>query len=271
MSMKKFAVLTLNKLLRNHTYTVKHGLAQGLRRKGGLAFLPAALADTSGREAEERFLLGLDIEGQTVYDVGGDQGIYTLFFARRVGPRGRVITFEPNPESHRRISDNVALNGFRNVDVRPLGLGERRDRLTFVFPEGEPARGSADASIQSQILGERAPQRIEIEVNSLDDEIASRRLPAPDLVKIDVEGLEGHVLRGMRETLKRARPRLFIEIHGAEASDKDRNAREVVTILCDEGYKVLHVESGQEVTPSNYGVAGQGHVFAAPPSEVLSV
>src|SRR4051812_16352239 len=123
MGMKKFAVLTLNRMLRNHTYTVRHGLAKGLKRKGGLAFLPAALADTSGREAEERFLLGLELEGQTVYDVGGDQGIYTLFFARRVGAAGRVVTFEPNPESYRRIVDNVALNNFRNVEVRHVGLG----------------------------------------------------------------------------------------------------------------------------------------------------
>jgi FkbM family methyltransferase len=266
MGMKKFAVLTLNRLLSNHTYTVRHGLAKGLKRKGGLAFLPAALADTSGREAEERFLLGLELEGQTVYDVGGDQGIYTLFFARRVGTAGRVVTFEPNPESHRRIVDNVSLNGFRNVDVRPVGLGEKRDRMAFVFPEGEPARGTADASIQAQILDERAPRRIEIEVNSLDDEIAAHGLPAPDLVKIDVEGLEGQVLRGMRETLRRARPRLFIEIHGAEASDKDENARQVVSILSEEGYKVLHVETGQEITNTNYGDARQGHVYCTPPA-----
>jgi FkbM family methyltransferase len=264
MGMKKFAVLTLNKLFSNHTYTVRHGLAKGLKRKGGLAFLPAVLADTSGREAEERFLLGLKLDGQTVYDVGGDQGIYTLFFASRVGAGGRVVTFEPNPESHRRILDNVALNDFRNVDVRPVGLSEKRERLTFVFPDGEPARGTADASIQAQILDERAPRTIEIEVNSLDDEIAENDLPAPDLVKIDVEGLEGHVLRGMRETLRRARPRLFIEIHGAAAADKDENARQVVSILCEEGYTLLHVETGRTITTSNYGVARQGHVYCAP-------
>ncbi|MFL6334319.1 MAG: FkbM family methyltransferase [Pyrinomonadaceae bacterium] len=264
MGMKKLAVLTLNKLLRNHTYTVKHGLAKGLRRRGGLAFLPASLADTSGREAEERFLLGLDLRGQTVYDVGGDQGIYTLFFASRVGPQGRVVTFEPNPESYRRIVTNVGLNEFRNVEVRPVGLGEERGRLTFVFPDGEPARGSADASIQAQILQEKAARTIEIEVNSLDQEAAAGGLPAPDLVKIDVEGLEGQVLRGMSRTLAESRPRLFIEIHGAEAGDKAENARQVVSILRDAGYKVVHVESGNELDSSNYAAASQGHVYCTP-------
>lgn len=266
MGMKKFAVITLNKLLRNHTYTVKHGLAKGLKRKGGLAFMPASLADTSGREAEEGFLLGLDLSGQTVYDVGGDQGIYTLFFASRVGNGGRVVTFEPNPESFRKIADNIALNGFGNVEMRPVGLGEKRDRLTFVFPDGEPARGSADASIQAQILQEKASRTIEIEVNSLDDEIAANKLPVPDLVKIDVEGLEGHVLRGMTRTLKDSRPRLFIEIHGAEAGDKDENARQVVSILRGAGYTVKHVESGQELDTTNYGEARQGHVYCTPPA-----
>jgi len=148
MRIRKFAAVTLNQVFKNQTYTVRHGLAKGLRRRGGLAFLPAAFASTPERVEEESFLLSLSLEGQTIYDVGGDQGIYTVFFARKVGDNGRVITFEPNPESYRRIVANAELNQFRNVDVRPIGLGPQKGKLTFVFPEGEPARGSADATLR---------------------------------------------------------------------------------------------------------------------------
>jgi FkbM family methyltransferase len=264
MKIRKFATVTLNKVLKNQTYTVRHGLAQGMKRKGGLAFLPAFIASTPERIEEESFLLNLSLEGQTVYDVGGDQGIYTLFFASRVGSRGRVITFEPNPGSYRRIVDNVELNHLQNVDVRPLGLGEKKGKLTFIFPEGEPARGSADAGIQAQLLREKNSRTIEIEVNSLDAEIASANLPEPDLVKIDVEGLEMDVLRGMSQTLMERRPNLFIEVHGADVQSKEDNARQVVTYLLDAGYEVFHIESKESITRSNINQARQGHIYCTP-------
>jgi FkbM family methyltransferase len=218
------------------------------------------------RVAEESFLLNLGLDGQTIYDVGGDQGIYTLFFASRVGDQGRVVTFEPNPESHRRIIANVELNQFHNVEVRHLGLGAQKGKLTFVFPAGEPARGSADAGIQAQILQEKDSRTIEIEVNSLDDEVAAAGLPLPDLVKIDVEGLEMDVLRGMKEMLSHRRPNLFIEVHGADTQSKDDNARQVVKFLLDAGYSVFHVESKQSITQTNIETARQGHIYCEPQS-----
>lgn len=264
MKIKKLAAVTLNKVFKNQTYTVRHGLAKGLKRRGGLAFLPAVITAAPERVEEESFLLNLGLDGQTVFDVGGDQGIYTLFFASRVGDKGKVVTFEPNPESHRRIVANVELNKFRNVEVRHLGLGAQKGKLTFVFPAGEPARGSADAGIQAQILREKDSRTIEIEVNSLDSEVASSGLPQPDLVKIDVEGLEMDVLRGMKETLSKRRPNLFIEVHGADTQSKDDNARQVVKFLLDAGYSVFHVESKQSITHTNIETARQGHIYCEP-------
>src|ERR1700682_6385710 len=94
----------------NVTYTIRHGLATGMRRKGGLGFLPVALRET----AEERFLSSLNLAGKTVYDIGGFEGVLTLFFARKANS---VITFEPNPRNYQRCADNVRLNALTNVRV----------------------------------------------------------------------------------------------------------------------------------------------------------
>jgi FkbM family methyltransferase len=263
MKIKKLVAVTLNRLFRNHTYTVRHGLAKGLKRRGGLAFLPAVIAAVPKRVEEERFLFSLELDGQTVFDVGGDQGIYTLFFASRVGERGRVVTFEPNPESHQRIVANVALNAFRNVDVRLLGVGAEKGTQTLVFPAGDPGRGSADSRIQAQLLREKDARTIVIDVDSLDAEIAAG-LPQPDLVKIDVEGLEMDVLRGMKETLRTRRPSLFIEVHGADTQSKDENARQVVQFLLDARYSVFHVEAKQQITMANSETARRGHIYCEP-------
>ena len=64
----------LMSLVKNHIYTSKSGLTKGLKRKGRLGFIPRQLS------LEEKFLLGLDINGQTIYDIGGATGLFTIFF-----------------------------------------------------------------------------------------------------------------------------------------------------------------------------------------------
>ena len=88
------------KLFQNITYTVRHGLIQGMKRKGGLGFLPAAILPKSHTSAEEEFLRGLDIAGKVVYDIGAFQGMMTLFFARKAAA---VIAFEPHPVNFQRL------------------------------------------------------------------------------------------------------------------------------------------------------------------------
>ncbi|MGH9879870.1 MAG: FkbM family methyltransferase [Pyrinomonadaceae bacterium] len=261
MNLKKTIAVNLSRLFRNHTYTSKHGLAKGLRRKGGLAFLPAFIPRSTEMLKEEEFIAALDLSGKTIYDIGGDQGIYTLFFARKVGDKGRVITFEPNPVSHAHIVTNVQLNGFANVEVRNIAVGEQQGKLIFAFPAKDPGRGTADELIREQILREPGSKSTEVDVDAIDRLIPSAGLPQPDFAKIDVEGLELNVLRGMKQTLKEQRPQLFIEIHGADIKAKIDNIRQVGAFLLDLGYKIHHVESAQEITVANIDEAREGHIY----------
>lgn len=86
-------------------------------------------------------------------------------------------------------------------------------------------------------------------------------LPDPDFVKVDVEGFEAAVLRGALGVLERARARLLIEIHGADASGTTRNARDVLDGL---GYTAHHIESGRSLTPADAGHAREGHIIGRP-------
>ncbi|UCF62445.1 MAG: hypothetical protein JSV37_07030, partial [Anaerolineaceae bacterium] len=91
-SIVRIAIKSIAWLFRDCTFRIRKGLAKGLYRRFGFGFkLKFKLTD------EEKFLLGLDFTGKTVYDIGGYIGIHTLFFARAVGESGTVITFEPNP------------------------------------------------------------------------------------------------------------------------------------------------------------------------------
>ena len=266
MSFKRKIVARLNhsSFIDNHIYTAKHGPAKGLKRQGGMGWLPSFLPRMHEWDAEEDFLAELDWNGLTVYDVGGDQGLFTLFFAQRVGEEGKVIVFEPNPHSLKRIEQNIRLNNFINVKIMPIGLGEKCETLQFTFPVAEPARGTAIPSIADQIICEANAIACEIQVSTLDSEISQSDLPIPDFIKIDIEGMEYSALKGMRETLQKYHPRLLIEMHGADMEEKVESARHVVTLLEEMGYRIQHIESGEEISRANAERASEGHLYCEP-------
>ena len=111
-------VRTLVDLLRpitdRFTYTARCGVSAGLKRRGGLGFLPRA------QTSEEIFVQNMNVSDKVVYDIGAYEGLFTIRFASRAK---HVYTFEPHPWCQRQTSINVAANGFHNVSLLPVALG----------------------------------------------------------------------------------------------------------------------------------------------------
>lgn len=248
-------ISALMSLVKHRIYTARSGLAKGLKRKGGLGFIPRQLS------LEEKFLLSLDINGQTIYDIGGHVGIFTLFFARSVGKNGKVITFEPNPWNYNMILEHLKLNNFDNVKVYKIALGKKREDATLAVRKSETGTGSLQENIKASILQEKGAETVQVEVDTLDNQITTNNLPKPDFVKIDVEGLEMDVLGGMQRIIEDCKPKLFIEIHGIGVQSKIENAQRVVEFLVAHEYSIIHIESGEIITSSNPQVAKEGHIF----------
>ena len=144
--------------------------------------------------------------GDVVVDVGAHVGVHALSAARRLselGGGGRVIAFEPTDDSSAALRLAAARNGLP-VEVVRAGLGEADGTIEL---RGDPRYGSADAGVRSQ-FGEgevvaTAP------LLAFDGWAERNRLDRLDVVKIDIEGAEILALRGMRDSLKRLKPRLL--------------------------------------------------------------
>lgn len=252
-------IATLSQRLDGLTYTQRHGLIRGMRRRGGLGFLPAILAGGNLETPEHRFLRELDLSGKVVYEIGAFQGILTLFFSSRAR---EVIAYEPNPPSYARVAQNLALNGRQNVRLRNLAVGDQAGELTLVSDPLMPGGTSGDPTVAGQIKGEAAARSVTVPIVTLDEDIRSASLPPPDLIKIDIEGMELTALRGMRDTLARHRPDLYMEMHGATVEHKDANVRAIVDFVTSCGYTdITHVESGSRITPANATDARRGHLY----------
>ncbi len=246
-----------NSLFRNYTYTIQHGLARGMRRKGGLGFLPIQTTETP----ETRFLSQLPLEGKVVYDIGAFEGVLSLFFAQKAR---QVIAYEPNPRNYERCLANIRLNRLDNVQVMNRGVSDAPGTVHFAYDPLMPGAGSGNTALVEQIgVTVKSAQRLQITVLTLDEDIAEHHLSPPDLIKIDIEGMELSALRGMRRTLTDHRPFLFIEMHGASPKEKISNAQAVIGLLENQKYSLFDVEGGRDISLATL-VTPPGHLYCTP-------
>ncbi|WP_165943477.1 FkbM family methyltransferase [Roseicella aquatilis] len=165
-----------------------------------------------------RFLARAVQPGMACVDVGANLGYYALLMADLVGPRGRVLAVEPNPAIARLLRSNLDVNGFSTrAEVRPMALGDGSlARARLAIPVGEPK----NAALLPPEAGAGAAGGVEVvEVPVAAFDALDTGLPRIDLVKIDAEGAEDAILRGMAATLRRDRPILVLEFNPARPYD----------------------------------------------------
>lgn len=190
------------------------------------------LYNRHGRHAMLRQLCESCGPEDVVYDVGASVGIYALAVAAG-GPDRRVRAYEPSPPTVERLRANLERNecGDR-VEVRPVGLGATTDARTF-YVSTYPELSGVERESATRWGGAVAAEH-EIPVRRLDDEVASG--PAPDVLKVDVEGSGAEVLRGGIETLQTHRPTVFVEVH-EDGLTGDRPAA-IRKLLDEAGYAI---------------------------------
>lgn len=146
--------------------------------------------------AERHLVRSLLRPGMHAVDVGANLGYYMLLLREAVGAAGRVDCFEPEPDNLAELERNVAANGFRNVRVSAVALGDSHAEVGL--QRGVNGTVLADGGAELQVPLRRLDELIDVPI---------------DFLKIDVEGYEAHVLRGAADTLRSSRPTLFVEVH----------------------------------------------------------
>ena len=185
----------------------------------------------------ERFLQ----PGMTVLDLGAHQGLYTLLASRCVGPRGRVISFEPSPRERRALRLHVWLNLCRNVRIEGLAVGDHDGAATLYMVEC-PVAG-CNSLRPPAVVSRTSPVRVE--VKRLDNWLKLRQIDKVDFVKLDVEGAELAVLNGARQLLeRRPRPVMLVEVQDIRTQPWGYRAREIINMLASEGYKWFRPTAG---------------------------
>jgi FkbM family methyltransferase len=148
--------------------------------------------------------------GMTFVDAGANDGLFTLFAARRVGPSGQVWAFEPSPRELLRLKRNVRLNGIGNVRLFPLALADCEGQAEMKIADDEHSGQNTlgDFAYQIELAG-----RERVSTRRLDDLVQQECLRPVDVIKLDVEGAELSVLTGASSVLRKQRPLLLLEVN----------------------------------------------------------
>lgn len=188
---------------------------EGLRYKGTLAqYVDRKIFYFGSYSPDELAFLakaGRAVRGRhqtsTFVDVGANVGQHSLFMSRHVD---RVLAFEPNAEVADRLQANIDFNGITNINLVRAALGSEQT-------EGRLGSGLENNSGSRSLTWSLDPSRdIVVPIVRADDVLEAYGVQRIDILKLDVEGYEKHVLMGMRACLRRDKPIMLFELVGRE-------------------------------------------------------
>ncbi|MEL1252649.1 FkbM family methyltransferase [Flavobacterium sp. DGU38] len=186
-----------------------------------------------GFEKEETdFLEKTLTEGDIFVDIGTNIGLFSLLAAEIVGIDGRVLCFEPAPDTFSRLNENIILNDFKNIHINNIGLSNEPGELTFyVSNNGHDAWNSFAPSSDNKL-----ESSIQVPVSTLDLELKDIDKSKIKLVKIDVEGWEKFVLNGGKDFFIEFSPVVMVEFTESNTFNAGYSVHEIYDIMQDLGY-----------------------------------
>lgn len=248
MSMSRLAELA--RTLREEAHPVRRLMAMGLKRTGlgqlltfavrdyRLRFYPSAVSAAlwfkrDDRKADYEVITRYLRPGDAYIDVGANIGSTVIPAARRIGPLGTALAFEPHPRICGYLKGNIALNRLTNVKVHCSAVGS------------EPGVARLTDSRCDDCNEVAATGMLEIPVVTLDN-IASA-LAQIALLKVDVEGYEMHVFAGGKQTLARTACVYFELSSDSYCRRLGYATTELLSMLANSGFSLFRLLSGRLV------------------------
>ena len=193
--------------------------------------------------------------GDMVYDVGANVGYVSLLSAQLSGKNGKVFAFEALPANVERLRKNVLINALESrITVTHAAVINSNHPVSFLtHPSG--AMGKA---LGSDGRDEQYDGQITVPGLALDVFVYGENHPAPDIIKMDIEGGEGKALAGMPRLLTKKKPILLIELHGKKA------AHQVWDHLRQNNYSVHQMRRGYPKITQISALDWKAYIIAIP-------
>jgi len=181
------------------------------------------------------FLNSILKEGMVFVDGGANEGLYSLFASRRVGPSGRVFSFEPSQREFHRLGCNIQLNGLNNVHAVQAALAETPGAVELNIADPSHAGQNTMGAFIYEVPRLRAER---VSAQTLDGFAAESGIARLDVLKLDVEGAERRALEGSRKVLGGMRPIILFEASDAALQAQGSSLQDVLEFLRSQEYRL---------------------------------
>ncbi|WP_203599043.1 FkbM family methyltransferase [Streptomyces sp. SID10853] len=188
--------------------------------------------------------------GDTFVDVGANIGYFSVLASRLVGDRGRVVAVEASPAFHQRLLQHVRLNECTNVRAVNTAVADVRKQLTFVLASSHNMGANSIVPYDGT-----AESTFDIEALPLAELLRPEEIATARVIKVDVEGAEGSVMRGLAPVLDRLRPdaEITVEVTPSRMAQLGDSVGELLDTMRERGYHVYRLAN--DYTPESYAAA----------------
>jgi len=172
-------------------------------------------------------------EGDVVLDIGANVGYYVLVEAQLVGKSGKVYAVEPVRSNFELLERNVQLNNFKNVSTFQFAFGEK-DSKSEIYVSDK----SNLCAIKRNAAGGKIISKEEVHMATVDTFFTDKA--SPNLIRMDVEGYEYEIIKGMAKTLK-GDIKILVELHPLRPYLGPEKIDEIFRVLEQNGFGVRFV------------------------------
>ncbi len=230
-----------------------------------MSLTPHILMDGKWEEWITNVFLSLIREGDTVIDIGCNIGYYSLLAAGAVGENGKVICYEANKELADLAFHSLHMNGFHDrTDVRNKAIYSKNTTITFSM--FEKFKGSSGIWVTDELARSYHDKliKINIEAATLDSEIPAGT--KVDLLKIDTEGAEPHIIEGAKRVLQENEEiKIIMEFCPMMIDASFGSTNRFYEILKEMGFSLFRIKTDsrlEEITKENLSAINHCDVVA---------
>lgn len=233
------------------TLPILAGPARGVQVPRDIAIAYPSLILGKYERAVTKAILSIRRPIHIAYDIGAHVGLTSVVLARAFTGDVKVIAFEPASGNISSLASLIAANPRLQICAIPLALSDRDGEVEFHHFQGSSMGLLQTVAAPDDINANNGDNEI-VQATTLDLFVFDQGYPAPDFIKIDVEGAEGLVLTGGLQTITQYHPVLLIELHGPV------HAASVYELLTSMAYRWTYIRP--EIGPIEQ-VLGRSHLL----------
>jgi FkbM family methyltransferase len=193
-------------------------------------------------------------KGDHVLDIGANIGFHSLYFAELVGPNGIVTSFEPVPVNYRALSANIEINKAKNIISKNMALGSENETFSIRADENSDNPGAYN------LFDKEGNIAIECRIG---DEIVLKN-ERVDFIKIDVEGYESFVIKGLIQTITKHKPVIIFEYDRYYHKKTNLPEGHIFLMLGELGYTFQYILNNRLQDITSFQEIKSANILACP-------